>query len=79
MIVALGNVKLQLRLGELLLDQVHESLRLAEVHDRVIIAMYDPTVRRQQMSLPEHYKHPTYTAFGSLAPASSLSRGKCSD
>jgi hypothetical protein len=46
MIVAVGDIEAQPYFRKLLLDQLHKSLRLAKVYDRIVIAMYDPTSRR---------------------------------
>ena len=47
MILAAANVEAQPGSRKLLLDQLNESLRLTNVYDRVVVAMYDPTCQRQ--------------------------------
>lgn len=45
MIVAMRDIEAQPCFRKLPLDQLHKSLRLAKVYDRIVIAMYDPTSR----------------------------------
>ena len=49
MILASANIEAQVCFGKLLLDQLHKRFRLADIYDGVIVAMYDPTSKCQQV------------------------------
>lgn len=78
MIMALRDVKAQCYLGKKFPDQIHVSLRLAQIYYGIVIAVYDPAVSGQRRNRECTGRGLTYTAFGNFAPVFSLSSGRLS-